>query len=589
MARGTSSFSVQTGGGSARASAAKAARTLIQIGVSPGGLVETLYRLQSRQAIVSTHDTGPLAEAGAMRFRDGQTAYLMPIDPSSEGDTGAVTAGGHNTGAGTVAVTVGPHKAIRVLCTTSGALGTMKVKFSLDGGLTYGDEVASVAGGTWLHRVLGTFTTLTFNAASYVATKTLTVGINGVVTNGSGWVGVVTQASSPIDNYDVLLTVVKGGALGACVISPSLDGGTSTLPNMAVPSGGVVVIPGTGLILTLADTFVLDDTYAFLAAPPSHSTSDLDDCLDALRADANAPPVALIHVLTLSTSAANAISLASTLNTALEDAFTSAGFDWQGVVEAPFVGDTIVSGGAAIADTADTDAVLRTARDGSTFNRASLFVGTHRMQSSLKAFQLKRPLGWALADRYVDTDPKDDVTEVGRGPLPITEMGRDERLATGSLHDVQYNVVETRVGRGTEPYFTIESGGVGWRNMTVDADYQDAQAMRVLNILVAALRVEGDNYLGSRQSTNADGTIHENAALAIDTRLDAVAKRTVGLMPGGDFVEPQASAATASVDRSSQLGTAPRKLVINYSLQPLGFVSDVEGKLRYSGVLTLEG
>lgn len=589
MALGGSTMRIQTGGGRSGESAAKAVRNLVLLAVSPAGEVNVLYRPSSLAGIAAAFDTGPLAEGRAKAFRDGHTAYGVPVLPSTDGDIGTVDTS-KVTGAGTITPSVAPHKPITVLCTVGGTLGTMKVRFSLDGGVTYGDEVASVAGGTWVHRVAGTFCTLTFNAATYVATKTLTVGVDGVVTAGVDWVGTVTQASSPIDGYEVVAHVVKAGALGVAILAVSLDNKNSYLPSLLVPAGGVVVVPGTGLVLTCANSFTLDDEYSFLTAPPGFSTSDLTAAIDALKLDSAAPRVALLYVMHLASSAANAFSLGSTLSMALDTAFSADGFDWQGVVDCPFVGDTIISGGAAIADTADTETVIRTARTGKTFNRVSVFVGTHRMASALKADRrLKRPLGLALASVYVDTDPANDVSEVGRGPLPITELGRDERTAATSLHDIQLNVAQTRAGFGTEAYFAIESGGFGWRNLTVDADYQDAQSMRILNAMVAALRVAGAKYVGSRQVTNPNGTIEENVARAIDTRLDAVARRSTGLLAGGDFSVVQASTATASVDRSSQLGTAPRRLLINYSLQPLGFVSDVEGTVRYSGVLTLEG
>lgn len=586
MSLGDVSVTVETGGAQQRTSSALAAKTIVQLGVSPKGTVNALYRLSSLAGITDAFDTGPLAEACALRHRSGLTAYAVPVNPSVDGDTGAVAQVG--TGTGTVAVSVAPHRVIDVLCSTAGALGTAAFRFRVGGSSSsYGAPVTSVAGASWTYLVPGTFCKLTFDAAAYVDTKTCNVAVNGTVTPGAGWVGTVTQASSPIDNYDAVCTVQKAGALGVAVLRISLDGNKTTIPDTMVPTGGVVVIPGTGLVLTCANTFVANDTYSFLAHPPNYGTSDETAALNALRAEANAPTVALIHNTRLPFSAATAITAATTLDTAIDTALDTNKLDWQGLSECPASGDTIVSGGAAVADSADTDTVIRAAREGQTFDRVAVCVGTHRMTSVLTSYQLKRPLGWAIASRYADTEPRQDVSWRALGSLGITAIGRDERTATNSLHDAQFNVVQTIAGM-PGVYLAIESGGFGFRNMTTDASYQDAVGVRVLNILVAALRVAAQKYVGSRQATNADGTIAETAARRIDTDLDGEAKRGVGLKRGGDFAEPQASLATASVSRSSQLGSSPRRLDVEYQLQPLGFVSAVSARVRFSGVISVE-
>src|SRR5262249_35462447 len=108
----------------------------------------------------------------------------------------------------------------------------------------------------------------------------------------------------------------------------------------------------------------------------------------------------------------------------------------------------------------------------------------------------------------------------------------------------------------TGAYVTIESGGVGWRNQTVDSSYQDAGAVRVLLVFLNAITSAGQKYLGAREATNADGTISEGDRQAISADVDGVAKRTVGLLKGGQFSIPQASAAFASCLATSQIGNS---------------------------------
>jgi hypothetical protein len=583
MALGGVNAEVQTGGGQQRVSGAIQSRTVIQVGCSPAGDINTVYNPGSLGAAKSILDTGELIEALAMRLKSGLPNYVVVCNPGTAGDTGTVTHTGEDDG--TLAVTVAPHKAIRVLCTLGGTLGTAKFKFSLDGGTTYGDEVTSTAG-PYAVRVPGTYCTLTFAAATYVVDKTLDVATNGTVTAGSGWVGTVTQASSPIDYYEVLVTVITGGALGTAVVRISLDNGKTALPDFAIPSGGVVVIPGTGLVCTFASTFTEEETYFFLASPPAPSSQDLDDALDALLADQTVD-AALVHIVSLPSSAANAVTLADSLQTFCESA-AAVGLDWQAVTECPVVDDLVVSGGATIYDTADTDSTIRTARVGADTPAVAVHAGTHRMSSPITKRKTKRPLGWAVVKRFTETDMRLDPSRVASGPLDIFEIGRNEAEATVGLDDVQINTART-YRRRNGVFLSITRGGYGWKNLTQDADLQWATGVRCLNGGLASLRVEAQVFLGETPPVNDDGTIEEKTRRSWSSKLDTAIKKFYGLVPGGDFRDAQVSSASATVLASSQLGSAPRRLDIEYTIQPRGFVSDVDAVVRYSGVISVEG
>jgi hypothetical protein len=400
----------------------------------------------------------------------------------------------------------------------------------------------------------------------------------------------VTAESDPIDNYEVKLTVKKAGALGTAILGVSVDGGTTTRPPQVIPTSGKMVIRGTGLVLTCADDFVVDDTYAFFTAGPNFTTSDLTDALEALRSDRTFK-TCLVHVATLPSSTADAFAAAEASDAAMVTAF-DAGLDQEIIVECPALNDIVIDSAVAILDVNDTDAVIMAAREGLDLQRTSVFAGTHRMVSQLAgsgSMQLKRPLGWAVVDRYVDTEPRESVAALEpKGKLRITEIGRDEAMTPG-LDDVQINTICTYRSRPREAYLSITSGGYGWKNLTTQDDFQDAEGVRALNVMLTALRVVADGFLGQKPPTNPDGTITEKKALAWDTIVDRAAKRSLGMMKGGDFKTPQASSVSASIVRSSQLGTTPRRLDINYTLQKLGFVSDVSGEVFYSGVLTVEG
>jgi hypothetical protein len=366
---------------------------------------------------------------------------------------------------------------------------------------------------------------------------------------------------------------------------------------MQVPTAGVLVIPGTGLVITCsvgAGNFVQGDTYSFLTAPPGFSTSDITTNMTAIRAQ-RTYRLAIVHNGAQPNTAAGAISAGSTLETAIEAAFNSDGLDWQGVTEgpsqggtAPWGGDIVVSGSNAIRDSADTDAVVVAARVGQDWPRTALHTAMHRITSPTTGRKMLRPSGWAYVGRAVAIDPSVDPARRVDGPLPIFQVGRDED-ATPGLDDAQINAVQTERDNPGQAVASITSGGFGWKNLTTQANFQWAAGVRVLNMFIAGLRPIAKQYLGSDQVTNLDGTIEEKAARKIDGVVNTAARRRVGLESGGDFPpsNPQASSASASVLRSSQLGQSPHRLDIAYDLQSLGFVSDVQSTVNYSGVLSL--
>ncbi len=597
MSLGESTFAVRSGGGQQRASAAAISRAVVGLGCSPLGTVNSLVQVGDPSSIPGLLDSGELAEWAAFTARAGQTRYCVPINPSAVGYVGTSTQVG--AGTGTIVASIAPHKPIQVLCILGGALATMTVRFSLDGGTTYGPVTTSAA--SWSstgYRVPGTYCTLTFGAATYVATKICTIDTKGTVTNGSAWVGVVTQVSSPIDSYEVLCTVVKAGALGTAVLSISLDNGRTALPNVLIPSGGVLAIPGTGVAITCANIFVAGETYAFLAAPPGYSGSDLTAALTALKA-LQIAQFTQIHVIGMPGSASSAFTAAALLESSLEDALANKLLDWDGMVECPSsggglgLGDVIVLSSAVVRDSADTDAVIIAARGADT-NRVAMHAGSYPMISALGTSQRipLRPLGWAAAARYVDTDPRQDLAAPQPfGALPIfippaaTSIGRNE-FATPGLDDVQINTARQYQGRNGV-YFSITAGGAGWKNMTTDAAFQDKGLMRIVNAAVARLRPIAQDLLGQRPPINADGTIAEEPARAYDLKLDGAIKLFTGVRKGGDFTLPQVSVATATVLRSSQLGTSPKRLDVAYTIQALGFISGVANTLTFSGVLSV--
>jgi len=601
MAIGDSTWSIQTGGGSVRATSSQLARAVVHLGMSPLLTPNTLLQVSSDTgSLLAALDYCPLSDLASFTGRGGLIKYVMALNPSTAGALAAATTQ-TGSGAGTVTYACAPHKLVTVKCVTGGAIGTAAFQFSLDGGTTYGATVTSVASAPWAYLVPGTFSTLTFAAATYVATKTLTVSTTGVVTPGSGWVGVVTQVSSPLDNYEPVVTIQVGGALATAVVGISMDNGNSTeIGSLLTPTSGIFAIPNTGIYVTMSGSFTKGDTYSTLATPPSPTTSDITNAMNAIMA-VRTVQATLIHLSTMPSTAATAFSAASTLETSIELAFSSFGLDWQGICDCPSP------------------------------------KGGTRFTSPITSRKLQRGASWFWVDAYVDTDPKMELAAkaaqgdrqqgsfraflpagstsiAGLGDLVVSAgntirdaadtdstitaargadlnrtavcvSGRDEFLNPG-LDAAQINTFRTYNGP-LAVYGSITSGVSGFKMLSTNASYADGAGVRVLDVLIAGMRPLAQDELGQDYATNPDGTIAASAKKILDTKFDTAAKLILGMAPGGDFSQPQASLVTAQVLSSSQLGTAPKRLDIAYQLQPRGKVTNVNNVVAFAGTLTV--
>lgn len=602
MPQASVSGNIVAGGGTQASPGQQQARQVVVLGCSPGGVVNTLYQPQSQIGAQSLLDTGPLLEEAALLLNapliSGGTKpppILVPLPQTTagavSGSSGLMAANPLNAAAGTINQSTAPHRPVKVKVTVGGTLGTAKVKVSTDGGLTYGAEQTTAAGwATTGYAVPGLFATIKMSAATYVLNDVATIGVDGVVTNFAS-AGTLTFTASPIDAYELLVSVVKGTALGAMTIAVSLCNNPSLLAGtFFVPSNGIVAVTdgrgnGTGLVLTLSGTFAASDTYTGYALPPAPAAADVTAAMTAMMAAQGRPTVAMLHVQALPSSAAAAMTLAQAVQAGLDAAF-AAGLDWQAVIECPALNDLVMSGGVPILDTADTDSVLRTARAGITCNRVAAFLGTGGIVSPITAIKARRPLGWGVMQRYVGTDPANSLGRKKDGPLnfELGTLGRDEKLAAIQLGDVQFNVATTYDDEGASAFLNITYGGFAFKNLTTSALYQDAEALRAMNVLSAAIRVFLRNTLGDRPPVNPDGTIAEGPRKDYSSIGDSVAKRALGLLAGGAFGKTQqASSAGLEILATSQLGTYPRKLEAAVDFQGLGMVSAASYTIAVQG------
>jgi len=122
----------------------------VKIGVSPVTATEPIEIRGSMnpRKIQSLLGLSPLADAVMDSVEHGaSTLYCIPVAATTDGTTGSVTKTG--TGTGTLTVSGKPNNAYKVVIkiTRAGDLNEAAMRYSLDGGITLGDEMVLPLGG----------------------------------------------------------------------------------------------------------------------------------------------------------------------------------------------------------------------------------------------------------------------------------------------------------------------------------------------------------------------------------------------------------------------------------------------------------
>jgi hypothetical protein len=523
------------------------ANSMVSLGICSAGIPNTLYSVASSSVAQSQMGQGPLVEAvvDALSVAGGP-ALAMPLNPTTAGAVGSVT---HSPalGAGTVTPSRAPAVSIAVKVTTGGALGTAAIAISLAGG-GYGAPVVSVTGSTWAYLVPGTNTTITLTAATYVLNDVYTVATTGVVTVvGTGPSSNVTQVSSPLDIYDVQVTITTSGALGAAIFIYSVDGGTNVSAQILVPSGGVYVIPGTGVVLTFASTFVALDVYEFTTTTASFSNTDVTNAYTALLG----APIewSLSHVIGMGANAAAAASLAAAVEAQM--VLAMAGFRYvHSVIECP---------------QSESDATIATAFSNfvSAFGRTSVVCGDAMVQSTISGRTIRRNLGTPYASRLAAIRPAESPARQKTGAIQnVTKIFRDERK-TPFLDANRFVTAGQEVG--VAGFFfvsgnTMAAGG---------SDYAEIMNGRVMDMSCRIVRSAALTYLNDDVTVDPKtGGIYDPVAEAIESFINGELK--AGVINTNNASPLGQGNSMVAVDRTNPILT-DKTIKITVQILPKGY------------------
>jgi hypothetical protein len=520
-------------------------RTQVKAGVCSKGVAATLYSVSSIGTAKNAIGYGPLLEATARVLADaGGPVLLLPILPSSYGTvTGAFTQVG--SGAGTVTGSKGPREIIKVKIGTGGALATATFQVAIGSG-AYGALVTTGAD-PYTYQVPGEqFTKLAFAAGTYVANDVYTLNLDGTITRvGSGTATLLDGTThSPVDAYALRVLITTAGALGAGAFKYSLDGGNTYSGTIMIPAGGKYAIAGTGIVLTFASTFVLDDLYTGTATAAGFSTGDVNTALTALLALPN--EWGMLHIIGAATTVAAAVTLATAVGTQMGLAQTSFRYARAFVELSSAESDsTIAAGVAAYAD-----------------KRVGIAAGDADIVSPVTGRIHRRNVLWTVMGRLSASKLSEHPGKVKLGALPgVRALYRDE-AATPLLDEARFITLRTLIGK--QGYY-ITRGRMMAEN---GSDFGPVQNCRVMDRACAVARAAYLEYLNDDvRIDEVTGFIDERDAQKIDANVTAKLEAAL--------IDPdEVSSVSAQVSRTDNL-LSTSTLNAEVSIVPKGYLEAI--------------
>ena len=398
-------------------------------------------------------------------------------------------------------------------------------------------------------------------------TTTVTATIGSVTTTRTSTsTGTVTPTGTPLDEYEVIVTILTTGSLASAdfTFSFSLDDGRTPSEEVTVPSGGVYIIPNSGITITFADAagpifFEAGDTFEFDTTAPYYTTTELGLAVTALLA---APLDWAFLVLTgTPASAADGATMFAALATQLST-FES-NFHWvRGIMD---VGDdttaNVTSSFAAVADNR-VNAVYSTVDV--TSGKPNAGWGTPKMS-----------LVVSVASRAAASLISTDLARVASGAmLGVVEIGHDE-FQNEVLDSQRITTSRTFPGRAGS-YITNAR-----LKSAAGSDFRYWQHGRIMDVACSTTFVAQQLFLGVSVRVNADGTIDERDAQRFETVVNRALSAALIEPDNAEGSRSHVSAFAYTIDRDNNvLGT--ETIQSEVAIRPLGYPKQIVTQIGFT-------
>lgn len=551
-------------------------QVVLFLGPCTGGTPNTLTSYGNQTALTNALGLGALVEAASYALQvGGGPVMCMPLTPDTAGAMSTVVHAG--TATGTLTVSAAPHQAVTITCVATGTIAGASAQFTFQVGNAVSAAITATAGWSSTgYQIPGTYCTYVFVSGTYsAASDVYTITTAGVVSHSAGAGATAgTQSSSPIDDYNALITIATAGtvASGTAQFTYSLDNGHTALGGNGVTSSdifvsttGVYVIPNSGLVLTFAGTLAALDTYTFKAVGPS--ASSYTAALTALETTyLSQATYAMAAVVQKNTSATGWGTNAATFETAAVSLFNS-GVYMRFMQECPTIGTTYASGSAVVVDVNDTDSVLIAERANVSAAHVLVGAGDCLLASPVTGLHQRRNAMWIAAAQASAVEASQNLGFVGLGGVTgVVYIYRNE-TATPGLDAAGYTTL--RQINGVPGYYITDAHTCS----LATSDYYPFTNARVVDIGCTITRANALPLVNSKVPTTTrdgnPGVITEKKAQQIESRLGGA------LITGMVATQPQnATAAAAVVDRTHNI-LADGNLIIAVGIVPFAYARTI--------------
>ena len=369
---------------------------------------------------------------------------------------------------------------------------------------------------------------------------------------------------TPLDDYDLLVTIVNGGTIGTtgATLTVSLDGGRSTSAIIALGTATNYTVPDSGVkVAFAAGTLVAGDTYKSKVAGPVMTNAEVVIALEALRVS----PYPFEAVLIAGTTdAAGVTALQSWIDARENDgrmyhAYVNARMRNVGETPAAYLTAMVTAYGAVAAPSVTIN------YDG---GRVGSLLANRR--------QYVRAASLGHAARAMNVDVSVMPSRVQDGPIKgfsiVDERGlaefHDESIYPGPGAN-RFTVFRSRQGR-TGVYIDLP-----FLFSAVGSDYVFLPHVRVMNRAIDLARGPLTDVLSQGERKGANGFILESEAQKIEAKAE--------LPLANQLVRPlKVSDAGFVLSRNDDVSSnAGAKLTGDVWIVPLIYVSGIEVKAKF--------
>lgn len=413
---------------------------------------------------------------------------------------------------------------------------------------------------------------LQLGGSSLVVTRTLdgTAAIMGSITKNGTGPTISNNSSVPLNSFNVILTITKGGTLGISKYKYSLDGGRSQSPEIETIASATIA--NTGIALTMAaGTYVLGDTYTFTTTAAEPTPGNL-----------------------------------TTFFTAAKQSLLR--WDWFGFAGEPQDGDN----GAALAAIVETNindyalnrdkyygAIQNAGNDSAAQVLTDYLAFTSLRQSiCFGTFDAPAPTGTLgrdfcthptstaamvrAAGNLMSTDLMQTSGPGSVGAIPgVLSISQDEYLNNAGLDDAKISSMRTHAQ--AQGFFLTNV----WIRSPAGSDFQYWQHRRIMDEACKVVSLQHFRLLGQPVEVNNGGTISEPDAQRIERIVQAALDETIGSSIRGQGPrnvvgrQGHVSDQVYQVDRTNNV-LATSTIEAEVQLRPFGYPKFISTTLTFT-------